>query len=282
MQIVAKVIDFEISKRDLDRESAKFFAQNQEKAVLQALNLLIDRCLLFAKALQEGIKITEEEYDNALLDIIEQDEPLGLASSAIQELTGHELETLLRRQLIIKKYINTFCPKDIPITTKKLHDFYEEQKEFFKRPPQVHCSHILIKGDSESMLAKATQIRANILNAQDFLRLSQSYSDCPSNASCGDLGWFAKGKMISEIDEVAFSMKIGEISQPFKSNYGYHILMLLERKEQELIPFEEIRESLYARLQQLEKEYLLSKHLAELRHQFADSIIIYAQELTPA
>jgi len=282
MQIVAKVIDFEISKRDLEREIAKLMAKNQDKAILQALNLLIDRCLLFAKALQEGIKVSDEEYDNALLDLIEQDEPLGLSSSDIQELTARELETLLRRQLIIKKYVQALCPDDLPITSEKMKEFYEEHIDIFNRPPSVHCSHILIKGDTEKLLDKVTQIREDIHNAQDFIRLSKEYSDCPSNASCGDLGWFPKGKMISEIDEVAFAMQVGEISQPFKSAYGFHILMLIERKEQESIPFNEIRESLYARLQQLEKEFVLSKHVADLRNQFADSIIIYAPELNHA
>jgi parvulin-like peptidyl-prolyl isomerase len=85
--------------------------------------------------------------------------------------------------------------------------------------------------------------------------------------------------MIPEIEEVAFALKVGEISQPFPSKYGYHILLKTGHSEKDYIPFEEIKDSLYARVQQIEKEYLLIRHLAELHKQYAAKIIIYKEYL---
>jgi hypothetical protein len=78
MQIVAKVIEFEISRRDLERECAKLNLPDNQQSLMQALERLIDRCLLLSQANQLGIEISDEEYDAALLELIEEDEPFGL------------------------------------------------------------------------------------------------------------------------------------------------------------------------------------------------------------
>jgi len=74
---------------------------------------------------------------------------------------------------------------------------------------------------------------------------------------------------------------VGEISQPFRSPYGYHILMKTGYKEKDYIPFEDIKDSLSARLQQIEREYRLLRHLAELRKQYASQIVIYNADYLP-
>jgi len=282
MQIVAKVIEYEISKRELERECSKLGSSELDRNVQQALQRLIDRCLLLSQAINTGIQISDKEYDEALLNLIEEDEPFGLSSSAVQELTAAELETLLRRQILIKKYVQMLCPETLPVTSEKLLEFYTEHKEFFCKPEKVHCAHILIRGTDDAAKLKAGKLRSEINNLEDFLYYSRTCSDCPSKSTCGDLGWFPKGKMIPEIDQIAFNMEINEISQPFLSDYGYHILMLLEKSEKQDIPFEDIKDSLYARMQQIEREYYLSRHLAELRSKFASSIVIYNQELNQA
>ena len=144
---------------------------------------------------------------------------------------------------------------------------------------QVRCSHILISNTKKDAKALAEEIRKKIHNAEDFGYYCKEYSDCLSNSSCGDLGWFSRGIMIPEIEEVAFALKVGEISQPFPSKYGYHILLKTGHSEKDYIPFEEIKDSLYARVQQIEKEYLLIRHLAELHKQYAAKIIIYKEYL---
>jgi len=193
-------------------------------------------------------------------------------------LSADELEYLLKRLLIIRKYMQSISSDHEHVTSQKLREFYDEQKDIFMRSKCVRCSHILIRHGNNAE-QRIQEIRSQIKNADDFNHISISCSDCPSHAACGDLGWFHKGKMISEIDEVAFSLEIGEISLPFKSSYGYHILMLNDRREASHIPFDDIKESLYERLMLIEKEFVLSKHIAELREQFADKISILNMDI---
>lgn len=274
MQIIAKVLNFEIRQSDIDRECRKMKGEEPLKAAALALQHLIDRCLLLNKAIQCGVDISDSEYDNAIMELIDAEEPLGLSGSDIQLLTAHQIELLLRRHLIIKKYVKTLYPQEFPISSQGLQKLYHDNPEMFSSPEMVRCSHILFSGQDSETETKAKEIRATIKNSEDFVRISRDCSDCPSNASGGDLGWVTRGKLTEAMDEMAFSLKVGDISPVFQSPFGYHILMLTERKPAQLIPFSEIENSLQARLIQLEREYILSRHVSELRKEYAPYISI--------
>ncbi|MDD3235402.1 MAG: peptidylprolyl isomerase [Candidatus Cloacimonetes bacterium] len=279
MQIVAKVFDYEITKKDLEWECVRLKRNATPENESIAIVHLIDRCLLFAKATESGLKVSDTEYDDGLMDLLDQDEPLGFPSEAIQELNAADLELFLKRYIVVQKYIKMLYSESVKITSNKLQEYYNENLEIFQSPESVHCSHILVQ-NCDGAEKKIRTIRSQINNATDFNKISMSCSDCPSNASCGNLGWFPKGKMIKEIDDVAFTLNIGEISQPFKSSYGYHILMLIDRKEATTIPFEDIKDSLHTRLLQIEREYFVKKHIAELREQYANDIIVLTDQLS--
>ncbi len=279
MPIVAKVFEFEISEQDLERECAKVSITERKECLQNALKRLIDRYLLLYKAIESGITISDAEYDKAIWELLDEENPLDLWSTSLDQLTPKEIENLLKERLMINKYINSFFSHDTPVTKDKVKEFYDEQKEYFLKAEQVRCSHILISNTKKDAKALAEEIRKKIHNAEDFGYYCKEYSDCLSNSSCGDLGWFSRGIMIPEIEEVAFALKVGEISQPFPSKYGYHILLKTGHSEKDYIPFEEIKDSLYARVQQIEKEYLLIRHLAELHKQYAAKIIIYKEYL---
>ncbi|HNQ44204.1 MAG TPA: peptidylprolyl isomerase, partial [Candidatus Cloacimonadota bacterium] len=262
-------VDYEITDTDLSRECKCI--PNQDP--IQALRRLIDRCLLLNKAVESGYSVSDDEFDVALLELIEEEEPFGLPAGSLQDLDAQEMETLLTRNILIRKYIQDICNEDDLVSENKLKEVYEEQREKFCSEEMVRCSHILIKGGDDA-LAKILELRKQINSPEDFIAYSSSCSDCPSNSKCGDLGFFSRGKLIPEIDEVAFSLSLGEISHPFKSKYGYHLLLLTDRKCSSPVPFEEIKTSLAARIRQLEKEYFLMRHVSDLYLEYKDRIVI--------
>jgi len=224
-----------------------------------------------------GFSVSDEEYDVALMEIIDEENPFGLSPGSLQDMDAAEMETLIRRNIIIRKYVTSICPNTKSIPEEKLKELYKEQINNFCREEMVRCSHIFIRG--EDALEKIQAIRNRIHNAEDFIKECKECSDCPSSESCGDLGFFPKGKLYPEIDEVAFSLKKGEISQPFKSPEGYHILMLTDRKCESAIPFSEIKDSLSEHLLQMEKEYFIMRHIGELYEEFKNQIVIYDDAL---
>ncbi len=275
MEIIARVFDIEITDADLLREhrSPSTKAEEDNSTRLLILNRLIDRYLLLHEAIAAGITVDEEEYDSALLDKLSETESEGSAYPlSIEE--AQELEKLIRRQVLIRKYIQNMCLNSRDIDEEELLRFYDDQKEVFRTPELVRASHILILSGSPGAEQKAKDIRAAIHSSEDFNNSICKDSDCPSNQQCGDLGFFPRGRMIKEIEDVAFSLAIGQVSDVFSSPYGYHILLVTDRTEPSSVPFGEIKDSLRSRLIMLEREFFLLRHVQQLREQNKDNIVI--------
>ncbi len=271
MQVVAKVVNLHISENDIKRELSC------GGDVPGALKRLIDRCLLLAKATAKGIIATDEEFDLALLELLDEKEPFGLPAGALQDMQAEEMERLLRNNIVIRKYLGEIFPHESHISDEKLLEFYEENPHHFCSEEMVRCSHIFIRGEDAE--ARIKQIHSQINSPEDFFKLCENCSHCPSGDCCGDLGFFARGQLFKEIEEVAFTLSLNEISQPLASPEGYHILLLTDKKYSTCIPFEEIKESLASELIKVEKEYYLSRHLEELAEEYHSEIIIYDNAL---
>ncbi len=281
MKLIAKVFDYEIYSPELDREIEKLTKGVTSSPDPDTLNIaisrLINRYLLLHEAEQESFSVCDEEYEAALLDIIDIVESCDELEETltVNGMPALQIERLIRNKIIVKKFIQSICAKDICITEDDIKAFYEEQREYFFREPEVRASHILVRGVNPESEAKIKQIRAQVKTAEDFIKRSNTCSDCPSNSKCGDLGFFSRGTLLKEIEDIAFSLKINEISEPFQTHYGYHILMVTDRHEKGFIPLHEIKDSLKARLIHIEKEYFLAKYLKHLRSTNEGFIQIY-------
>ena len=87
---------------------------------------------------------------------------------------------------------------------------------------KVKCSHILVEKQSQAL-----EILEEIKNGKKFGSAAKEISTCPSSKKEGDLGYFTKGMMVKEFEDVAFTLNIGEVSQPVKTEFGYHIIKRL-------------------------------------------------------
>lgn len=269
MHLVAKVFDLIITEDEVLTESEKLIGQNGPLALVQALNRVIDRCLLLHEALRAGIQVTEDEFDSALLETLED-----IDEAPQNEAQTQDMEERIRQKIVIRKYVSQIIGQDHIIADDQLLAFYEDQPEVFFAPEAVRASHILFRSDEPEALRKATDLRAQIHTQADFANVCPSHSQCPTGARCGDLGWFPRGRMIKEIEDVAFALEPGQISDVFQTRHGYHILLVTDRKLLQRIPFEEIKDSLKARLVQLEREYFLIRHMNDLRRDHEDQIQI--------
>lgn len=92
--------------------------------------------------------------------------------------------------------------------------------------PQAAARHILV--DSE---ATCNELKAKIAAGEDFAKLAQDHSKCPSGRNGGDLGTFGPGQMVAEFDKVVFSAPVNEVQGPVKTQFGYHLLEVTERQD---------------------------------------------------
>ncbi len=90
---------------------------------------------------------------------------------------------------------------------------------------EVKASHILVK-----TIMEAQKVSGKLASGSDFANMAKKFSTCPSGKGGGDLGFFGKGRMVKAFEDAAFSMEIGEISKPVESQFGYHIIMVTDKR----------------------------------------------------
>jgi len=133
--------------------------------------------------------------------------------------------------------------KDITIEEEQMKDYYEANQEKFKEPEKVKARHILLKIDQPKKEAeikkKAMEIYKKAKEGADFAKLASQHSQDPkTKEKGGDLGYFPRGVMVKEFEDVAFGLKPGEISEPIKTQFGFHIIKVEDKKEEGIKDFD--------------------------------------------
>jgi peptidyl-prolyl cis-trans isomerase C len=124
---------------------------------------------------------------------------------------------------------------------------YVAEPKLFEQPAQTHARHLLIKGDDDEAKATIEKLQADIKNGASFEAVAKEHSQDPgSGARGGDLGFFAEGRMVPEFDAALKAMQqAGEVSAPVKTQFGWHLIQLVERRPAGKLSYDEVREQLY-------------------------------------
>ncbi len=155
----------------------------------------------------------------------------------------------------------------VEVTDEDIDDYYSENADRYKQPEQVKASHILFKvesGASEeawtAALNRANEIKKRLDAGESFEKLATEFSDDNSAANGGDLGYFSKGQMVKPFEDAAWAMENEQISEPVKSNFGYHIIKKVDHKSASYKPLEEVRASIVTAMKRdAAKELALEK-----------------------
>jgi len=260
-QAVARVNGIEISQTDMDR---KFNLIKERYASMgvplddskinefkdNILNSLIDQEVLLQEAKVEGIKIDPAEIKAELDNFKTQFETEADFKKQISEMNYSEenILTQIEQSKIIEKFIEEKIMPTITVTDEETKAYFDEHPEEFKVPERVNASHVLIKiAPDASDAAKAEalneikDIKSKLDNGEDFAELAKEYSDCPSSAKGGDLGFFARGQMVKPFEDAAFVLEPGEISDVVETRFGYHIIKLQEKETATTLTYEDIK-----------------------------------------
>ena len=128
----------------------------------------------------------------------------------------------------------------VEVKDEELKAYYEENKAQFVRGESVSASHILV--DSED---KANEIMKSIeLGEVSFEDAARNNSTCPSRQNGGALGEFTKGQMVPEFDNAVFSMEVGEMRGPVKTQFGFHVIKLTAKNEESEMPFDDVKDQI--------------------------------------
>jgi peptidyl-prolyl cis-trans isomerase C len=149
----------------------------------------------------------------------------------------------LRRRLVVQRVVREF-QKPPEITDDQAKQYYDDNPNLYSST-QIRASHILVKDE-----AQAKEIHDQVkADPSKFAEIAKEKStDKTSGAKGGDLGMFGQGRMVPEFERAAFALKPNEISDVVKTQYGYHIILVVERKDGERRPFDQVKEQIKATL----------------------------------
>lgn len=212
----------------------------------ELLDRMIEDKVLLVKAERDtSISITNKEVDEALTAQIERIKSQFPSEDAFQEQLRSEGLTLkgLRdqyrdevRNQILKDMLIQRRLAGVRISSGEVKRFYEANKDSLpEKPAGVRLAHILLdtqpgQATRDSLFQYAVLIRQKAVEGEDFALLAGTYSDDPSGSQGGDLGWFSRGEMVPEFEDVAFGLQAGQISDVVETQFGFHIIKGTGRK----------------------------------------------------
>lgn len=294
-EVVARVNGAEIKRKELDAAIKAFTFQmsrrgrpmpSGESAGVERdiLDELIGRQLL----LQEGSKHVPADIDKKVQEQIDEVKTQAGGEEQLKKalaetgISYDEYTKRVRDNLIIREAIQSVVDKEVTIKPEEVRAFYDKNPDEFKQPETVRASHILIRvtpdASDDVKKEKRTQIdsiHALLKSGEKFSDVAKKFSEDPgSAANGGDLGFFGRGQMVPEFDMAAFSLKTNEISDVITTQYGYHILVVTDRKPAQTVPFDQVKDDLTQFLKQRKGAEITRNQIASLRKKAKVEILI--------
>jgi parvulin-like peptidyl-prolyl isomerase len=239
---LAKVGNVKITQADLEREiknlpdfAQKIFEGSGGKE--RFLNELIKKELLYQEALKKGL-----DKNTEYLKKVEDFKKITL----IGQLLEKEIESKAK------------------VTDQAVKDYYEKHKEEFAPVSQIRMSLILVKTEEE-----AKKILERLNKGEDFAKVAKKSSiDLSSAKNGGDLGYLSKGQMTSELEAVAVRLKTGEISEPLKTQSGYQIIKVTDKKIGKVVEFERVKNFISQHLSAEKQKEVFDSYIESLKKSY--------------
>jgi peptidyl-prolyl cis-trans isomerase C len=283
--VVARINGIEVKKDELVKEAGAMRMQLAQTQGIQAplntgfykevLDGIIARTLLQQEAREQKVAVTDAEVEQQMAALRSRFPDAATFQKALagQGMTEVSLRQQMRRDGAIQKLVQTKVLTGLAVSDQAAKDFYDKNQDKLKQPERVHLRHILVRADAtapaadkEKAKAKAEDLLKRIQNGEDFAKLAGESSDDPgSKGRGGDLSWIARGQ-VPPIDKAAFALtRPNELSPVVESEYGFHILQLLERQDASVPPFETVKPRIAEFLKQRQSQEKLHAHVQELR-----------------
>ncbi|RTQ94455.1 peptidylprolyl isomerase [Lysinibacillus telephonicus] len=177
-------------------------------------NALLEQVVI-EQILENNYEVTDEEVEEQFNTVKEQ---YGDSFQSVLEangLTESAFKDNVRFSLLQEK-----ATKDVEVTDEEIKNYYEQGKY------ELNARHILV-ADEET----ANEVVEKLNNGGDFAKLAEEYSQDGSASNGGELGWFTVGSMVPEFNDAAYALEVNEISEPVKSQFGYHIIQVTDKRE---------------------------------------------------
>ncbi len=277
--IIAKVNDQEITQKELDNLVNAYKQQNQKKEISEddkknLLERIVQSYLLIEEAKDRGLKVEDSMVKNQLNQYYQyyKGEENFKELLKKQGIDFDSFKEKLKTDLKAQVTVNDEVEKKVDVTDEEISNYYEENKEEMKAQESVNAKHILFSSkeydSDEKALEKAEEIKQKLDDGKDFEELAKEHSDCPSKERGGDLGNFSRGKMVPKFEEAAFNLDVGEISDPVKTKFGYHIIKKEDHTPEKDLELEDVKDQIRKTLFDQKSQVVINDLIEELKEKF--------------
>jgi len=219
--------------------------------------------------------VTSENEIKQEISEIEKKLPQGVSlETALKqsEVSMEKLREEITFNLRVNKLIESQIKSDVTPSDGEITTYYTTHSEQFSIPETVHARHILIKLDDKDdektkgeKMGTIEAIRKQLNQGAEFEKLAKEHSDCPSGEKGGDLGTFARGRMVKPFEDAAFSQKVNEIGPIVQTRFGYHIIQVLKHHKATEKTLDEVKEKIKETLKNQKKQETIKNYIAKLR-----------------
>ena len=270
-KVVAVVNERTVTLSEL-REDIRDSARNpSEVDGKEALDEMIDRILLDHQAFARKVTVSDAEVETSMK---RRREVLGLDDESIaaelekQNMTEKSFFRQWKYQLLSRKLLDSSMQGSIAVTEREIEDYHREHygEEDMVSGERTRIAHVLITREREDALGKIQRVAELARGGEPFEKLAGEFSmDEASAQRGGDLGYFAEGDLVSELESAAAETPAGEISGPVETDLGYHVIKVLERSGDAKTSVSRYRDRIRQEIYMKKVEEFVSSWLSNLR-----------------
>jgi peptidyl-prolyl cis-trans isomerase C len=255
---------------------AKIPADKQKEIVesdvkKRLVNEFIMRTLLINEIAKRKIEVSDQEIKIATDKIKASLPPNKKLDEFLKENKLSKEDIVLGVK--VQKFLKMEIGNNAKPTQKEISKFYKDNRDkLFVAPESAHVRHILVavnKGDNDRIKAakkeKIENLRKQLLKGDDFAEVARKNSDCPSKEAGGDLNFIRRGQTVKPFEDAAFSQEKNVIGPVITTEYGYHVIQVLERKPAKTIAFDEVKSKISAYLEQQKQSKAFNAILQKLK-----------------
>jgi peptidyl-prolyl cis-trans isomerase SurA len=248
----------------------------RQQILKRALDMLIGEKLMEAQIRELNIEVADSEIDLGVEDVKKQN---NLTTEQFEQLLAQEGYTMatyrsfMRKHLARMKLVNLKVRGKVKIADEDLKAEYAKWARDEAQETEVHARHILVQVNPKATpeQVEAARAKAAALAAEartpgvSFAELAKKKSEGPSAADGGDLGFFRRGVMVAEFEKVAFNTPVGQVSDPVRTKFGWHVIYVEEKRALAAPPFDEVKDQLREKMLRGQLEKYTEQYVQELR-----------------
>ncbi len=282
-RLAARVGDAEILLADLDRSVNQYvmsyrLSPDSNISVADIQRTVLEQMITVQLASQharvKGVVATEEDV-NARINEVRAE--LGSPDDfrlylTVNNMTESKLREQMARQISVEKLLQQEVIDHVSVDESDIKFYYKENREKMIGPEKVRARHIFVRlraemteEERDAARKKIDDAKARLDAGEEFAELAVAVSEDPAAASGGELGWIARGTVSGAFEVVAFSLPKDEISEVVVTDYGYHIIQVLESQEAGIVSLEEARATIEHEVLEEKRRVAVQRYLAGLR-----------------